>query len=48
MKHYNNDFYRIDPQLFSPAAVTLMNIETGSEFRFGSVNPELLARSFES
>jgi methenyltetrahydromethanopterin cyclohydrolase len=48
MKHYNNDFYRIDPMLFSPAALTLANIETGNQFRFGEVNPELLARSFES
>jgi methenyltetrahydromethanopterin cyclohydrolase len=48
MKHYNNDFYRIDPLLFSPAVVTLVNIETGNQFRFGEVNPELLTRSFES
>jgi methenyltetrahydromethanopterin cyclohydrolase len=48
MKHYNNDFYRIDPLLFSPAVVTLVNIETGNEFRFGNVNQELLTRSFES
>lgn len=48
MKHYNNDFYRIDPLLFSPAAVRLVNIETGNQFSFGEVNHELLTRSFES
>jgi methenyltetrahydromethanopterin cyclohydrolase len=48
MKHCNNDFYRIDPLLFSPAAVTFVNIETGNQFRFGELNHELLTRSFES
>jgi methenyltetrahydromethanopterin cyclohydrolase len=46
MAHYNNDFYRIDPLLFSPAMVEFVNISTGSHFRFGEVNQELLARSF--
>lgn len=46
MAHYNNDFYRIDPLLFSPAAIEFVNISTGSHFRFGEVNQELLARSF--
>lgn len=46
MAHYNNDFYRIDPLLFSPAAIEFVNIGTGSHFRFGEVNHELLARSF--
>jgi methenyltetrahydromethanopterin cyclohydrolase len=46
MKHYNNDFYRIDPLLFSPAEVTLVNIETGNEFCFGQVNQEMLQHSF--
>lgn len=46
MKHYDNDFYRIDPLLFSPAAVTFINIETGNQFRFGEANHELLQNSF--
>jgi methenyltetrahydromethanopterin cyclohydrolase len=46
MKHYSNDFYRIDPLLFSPAAVTLVNIETGNQFRFGQVDQEMLQHSF--
>ncbi|MDA7978582.1 MAG: methenyltetrahydromethanopterin cyclohydrolase [Pirellulales bacterium] len=32
---YNGDFYQIDPLLFSPAVVRLVNIETGTEFLAG-------------
>jgi methenyltetrahydromethanopterin cyclohydrolase len=46
MAHYDNDFYRIDPLLFSPAAIEFVNVSTGSHFRFGEVNQQLLARSF--
>jgi methenyltetrahydromethanopterin cyclohydrolase len=46
MAHYDNDFYRIDPLLFSPAAIEFVNMSTGSHFRFGEVNHELLTRSF--
>jgi methenyltetrahydromethanopterin cyclohydrolase len=46
MAHYNNDFYRIDPLLFSPAAVEFVNMSTGSHFRFGEVDQDLLVRSF--
>jgi methenyltetrahydromethanopterin cyclohydrolase len=44
---YNNDFYAVDPHLFSPAEVVLQNIETGKQHRFGEVNHEVLARSFD-
>lgn len=40
------DFYQIDKSLFSPAAVTLSNIDTGRTFRFGEVRPDVIARSF--
>jgi methenyltetrahydromethanopterin cyclohydrolase len=46
MDHYNNDFYRIDPLLFSPAEIELVNIDTENHFRFGRVNHELLESSF--
>jgi len=46
MAQYNNDFYKIDPLLFSAAQVTLMNIDTGNRFAFGDVNPEVLRQSF--
>ncbi|HUY31955.1 MAG TPA: methenyltetrahydromethanopterin cyclohydrolase [Pirellulales bacterium] len=45
-ERYDRDFYKIDPQLFSPAVVTLANLDTGRSFRFGRVLPELIERSF--
>lgn len=45
-KSYNMDFYQIDPMLFSPAKVTVTNIETGNVFEGGYLNAELLAQSF--
>lgn len=43
---YNNDFYRIDPMLFSPAGITFTNIRTGISRQFGKPNLEVLAESF--
>ncbi len=34
-RSYNGDFYEIDPLLFSPAVVRLVNVDTGSEFVAG-------------
>ena len=45
---YNNDFYAVDPHLFSPAEVVLHNLETGRVHAFGALAPEVLARSFFS
>ncbi len=45
---YNNDFYRVDPLLFSAAQVTLVNIDTGNRFEFGKLNAEVLRQSFDS
>jgi methenyltetrahydromethanopterin cyclohydrolase len=45
-ERYERDFYRIDPLLFSPAVVTLMNLATGRTQRFGELRPDVLARSF--
>ena len=45
---YNNDFYAVDPLLFSPAEVVFQNLETGRSHAFGGVNPEVLERSFWS
>jgi methenyltetrahydromethanopterin cyclohydrolase len=45
---YNNDFYAVDPHLFSPAEVVFQNVETGKTHAFGGVNAEVLARSFHS
>jgi len=43
---YDHDFYRIDPLLFSPAVITLVNVETGREFQFGRLAPKVLQESF--
>ncbi len=40
------DFYKIDPLLFSPAEVTLVNLKTGRARTFGRCEPTLLAKSF--
>jgi methenyltetrahydromethanopterin cyclohydrolase len=45
-KQYDYDFYKIDPLLFSPAAVSLQNIQTGRVHAFGAVNHDVLAVSF--
>ena len=45
-ERYDRDFYRIDPGLFSPAEITFRNLDTGSEFTFGQLEPELIRRSF--
>lgn len=45
-KSYNMDFYKIDPLLFSPAKVTITNIETGSVFEGGQLNADLIKLSF--
>jgi methenyltetrahydromethanopterin cyclohydrolase len=45
-ERYGRDFYQIDPRLFSPAVVTLMNVDTGRSFRYGRLAPEVLQRSF--
>ncbi|HMP04191.1 MAG TPA: methenyltetrahydromethanopterin cyclohydrolase [Gemmatales bacterium] len=40
------DFYRMDPLLFGPAAVTLHSVSRGSSECWGQLAPELLARSW--
>lgn len=45
-KAVNMDFYKIDPMLFSPAAVTVTAIESGNSFRGGKLDSDLLDQSF--
>ena len=40
------DFYKIDPLLFSPAEVRLVNAASGRSFHAGGVELDVLARSF--
>lgn len=43
---YQQDFYKIDSMLFSPAEVVLHNLNTGRSFAFGRTRPDVLLRSF--
>jgi len=45
-KSVNMDFYKIDPLLFSPAKVTITNVDTGSVFESGQLNADLISLSF--
>lgn len=45
-KSVNMDFYKIDPMLFSPAKVTVTNLDTGSVFEAGQLNADLINQSF--
>lgn len=43
---YDCDFYQIDPRLFSPAVVTLINLDSGRTMRFGETAFAVLSESF--
>jgi methenyltetrahydromethanopterin cyclohydrolase len=47
-KRYDNDFYKIDPLLFSPAEVWLTSVSSGRTFHAGHLNPGVLRESFNS
>jgi methenyltetrahydromethanopterin cyclohydrolase len=47
-KRYEWDFYKVDPQLFSPARVSLTNVRSGRTFEAGRVNADLLRQSLLS
>lgn len=40
------DFYKIDPMLFSPAAVIVSNLDTGTSFHAGELAPDVVDKSF--
>lgn len=42
----SGDFYKIDPMLFSPALVTVSNLETGTSFHSGRIAPDIIDASF--
>jgi methenyltetrahydromethanopterin cyclohydrolase len=44
-KRYNNDFYKIDPMLFSPAEVWLTSATSGRTFHAGRLNAGVLRTS---
>ena len=45
-RRYNQDFYQVDPLLFSPAEIAFENLDTGRTHRFGRTNPRVLRVSF--
>ena len=45
-ERYNRDFYKIDPLLFSPAVVYLVNLNSGNTFAHGHFNAKVLRTSF--
>lgn len=42
----NNDFYAVDPNLFSPAVVTIHNLKSGNSFSAGRILTDVLRASF--
>lgn len=42
----DGDFYKIDGMLFSPAVVTVSNVETGKSFHAGKIAPDIVDASF--
>jgi len=46
LKRANFDFYAIDPLLFSPAEITVINTASGRTFHAGEVNAQVLRQSF--
>lgn len=41
-----HDFYALDPALFAPALVEIVNLDTGVRHRFGGLAPEIVRASF--
>ena len=46
-KEAGRDFYKIDPLLFAPAMVTIVNQRTGNSFSAGELRADILRTSFE-
>ena len=44
-KNAGYDFYKIDPNLFAPAVLTVNNTKTGSIFKAGQINVEVFKQS---
>jgi methenyltetrahydromethanopterin cyclohydrolase len=46
-KSFDFDFYKVDPLLFSPAEVTIKDINTGDSYKAGEINLDVLKLSLE-
>ena len=47
-EEYNQDFYKIDGSLFSPARVIINSKESGKTYKSGDINKKIIKNSFES
>jgi len=47
-KDYEYDFYKVDPMLFSPAAVTIHSLQSGHTWNHGKIATDTLRQSFTS
>lgn len=45
-KEADKDFFKIDPHIFSPAMITMNNINTGTTLKAGKIDVDLLRKSF--
>lgn len=45
-QEHGNNFYELDPHLFSPAEIVFQNIETGTVQRYGQPEESVLTKSF--
>jgi methenyltetrahydromethanopterin cyclohydrolase len=45
-ERYGRDFYQIDPMLFSPALVMMVNLSSGRSHIFGAVRMDIVRESF--
>lgn len=43
---YDHDFYKVDPNLFSPAEIMICNQKTGKVWRRGRMREEIIEKSF--
>lgn len=43
---YDYDFYKVDPGLFSPAEVLVVNLRSGRSWKYGGLREDLVASSF--
>jgi len=48
VEEVKGDFYKIDPGFFAPAKMTINNMQTGSLFSAGAINPKMLEKSIQT
>jgi methenyltetrahydromethanopterin cyclohydrolase len=48
VKKANGDFYKIDPNIFAPARLTIGNTKTGTTYTAGTINTKMIAQSIQS